>query len=54
MRGLSLKPIKNIPLNTDADGCAVTLTTAHHYAGNIVTPRQGFREGGVIVVYETS
>jgi len=35
-----------VPLNTDCDGCAVTITCAHHFAGNIVTPRQGFREGG--------
>lgn len=53
MYGILLKPIRNIPLNVDIDGCAVTLTTAHHYAGNIVTPRQGFREGA-IVIYETS
>lgn len=39
-----------IPLNADGDGCAVTLTTAHHFAGNIVSPRQGFREMGAIVI----
>lgn len=38
-------------LNTDSLGCAVTLTTAHHYSGNITHPRQGFREMGVLVVY---
>ena len=41
-----------IAMNTDADGCAVTLTCAHHYAGNIIAPRQGFREMGVMVIYE--
>lgn len=40
-------------MNADADGCAVTLTTAHHYAGNIIAPRQGFREMGVMVITET-
>ena len=27
-------------LNGDADGVAMTLTTAHHFAGNIMYPRQ--------------
>ncbi len=40
-------------INTDVDGCAVTLTTAHHYAGNIIAPRYGFREMGVMVIAET-
>ena len=40
-------------MNADADGCAVTLTTAHHYGGNIVTPRGGYREMGVMEIYET-
>jgi hypothetical protein len=39
-------------LNTDKQGCAVTLTTAHHYAGNITHPRQGFREMGVLIEYK--
>ena len=40
-------------MNTDEDGCIPTLTTAHHYAGNIIAPRQGFRESGVLYIYET-
>lgn len=32
------------------DGCACTLTGAHHYAGNITHPRQGFREMGVLEI----
>lgn len=32
------------------DGIACTLTGAHHYAGNITHPRQGFREMGVLEV----
>lgn len=42
-----------IVMNTDDDGCIPTLTTAHHYAGNIIAPRQGFREVGVMCIYET-
>ena len=34
-------------LNGDNDGVAMTLTTAHHFAGNIMYPRQGYREMGV-------
>ena len=34
-------------LNT-INGIACTLTCAHHYSGNIIHPRQGFREMGVI------
>lgn len=34
------------------NGVACTLTGAHHYAGNITHPRQGFREMGVLEVYE--
>lgn len=41
-----------IVMNADSDGCCVTLTCAHHYAGNIIAPRQGFREMGVMVIYE--
>ena len=43
-----------IVINTDEDDCIPTLTTAHHYAGNIIAPRQGFRESGVLYVYETN
>jgi len=32
-------------------GVAPTLTTAHHFSGNITHPRQGFREIGVLVQY---
>ena len=32
------------------DGCACTLTGAHHYTGNITHPRQGFREMGVLEI----
>ncbi len=39
-------------MNADEDGCGVTLTTAHHYAGNIIAPRQGFREMGCLVIEE--
>ena len=38
-------------LNADKNGCAVTLTTAHHYSGNITHPRQGFREMGVLIEF---
>lgn len=41
-------------MNADNDGCSVTLTTAHHYAGNIISPREGFREMGVIEIYEAN
>ena len=41
-----------IVMNADDDGCCVTLTCAHHYAGNIIAPRQGFREMGVTEIYE--
>lgn len=34
------------------NGIACTLTGAHHYAGNITHPRQGFREIGILEVYE--
>lgn len=34
------------------DDCACTLTGAHHYAGNITHPRQGFREMGVLEIIE--
>lgn len=35
------------PINTTADGLATTLTTAHHYSGNIVNPKRGQTEMGV-------
>ena len=28
-------------LNTEADGSGMTLTTSHHYSGNITHPRGG-------------
>ena len=31
-------------------GIACTLTGAHHYAGNITHPRQGFREMGILEI----
>lgn len=36
------------PINTTEDGLATTLTTAHHYSGNIVNPKRGQTEMGVI------
>lgn len=33
-------------------GIACTLTGAHHFVGNITHPRQGFREMGVLEIYE--
>ena len=36
------------------NGIACTLTGAHHYAGNITHPRQGFREMGVLEIYDSS
>lgn len=32
------------------NGIACTLTGAHHYAGNITHPRQGFREMGILEI----
>ena len=40
------------PLTTEEDGTAITLTTSHHFAGNILYPRGGYREMGVLVIYE--
>jgi hypothetical protein len=34
------------------NGIAYTLTGAHHYAGNITHPRQGFHEMGVLEIIE--
>lgn len=34
------------------NGIACTLTGAHHYAGNITHPRQGFREMGVLEIVD--
>lgn len=39
---------EQIPLNTDQDGLATTVTTAHHYSGNIVYPKRGQKEMGVL------
>jgi hypothetical protein len=39
-------------LNADEDGSSVTITTAHHYSGNITHPRQGYREMGVLIEYD--
>ena len=39
-------------LNGDADGVAMTLTTGHHGAMNILAPRGGYRGMGVLVIYE--
>lgn len=41
-----------IVMNTTCGGVAKTLTNAHHYGGNIVHPREGFRQTGVLVIYE--
>ena len=38
------------PINTIADGCASTLTGAHHYSGNIVNPKRVQKEMGVVVI----
>lgn len=40
--------IEQIPLNTDQDGLATTVTTAHHYSGNFVDPKRGQKEMGVL------
>lgn len=37
-------------LNATADGCATTLTTAHHYSGNIIDPKRGQKEMGVLEI----
>ena len=34
-------------INATADGLATTLTTAHHYSGNIINPKRGQKEMGV-------
>ena len=52
MHYIELNCMKSKPLNTESDGCMVTLTTAHNYSGNNLYPRQGFREGGVLEIYE--
>lgn len=39
---------EQIPLNTDQEGLATTVTTAHHYSGNIVDPKRGQKEMGVL------
>lgn len=35
-----------------SEGVACTLTGAHHFVGNITHPRQGFREMGVLEIYD--
>ena len=40
------------PINATEDGLATTLTTAHHYAGNIVAPKRGQTEMGVRVALQ--
>ena len=42
---------EQIPLNTDQDGLATTVTTAHHYSGNIVDPKRGQKEMGVLETF---
>lgn len=37
-------------LNASSDGCATTLTTAHHYSGNIIDPKRGQKEMGVLEI----
>ncbi|MBQ0074629.1 MAG: hypothetical protein KBT34_10590 [Prevotella sp.] len=44
--------IRQITLNADDDGCASTLTCAHSFIGNILYPRQGFRQLGVLEVWQ--
>ena len=42
-------------MNCVSTGCAMTLTTGHHRALNILYPRWGgggYREMGVLVIYE--
>ena len=46
-----MKKIIQKVLNTESDGTCMTLTTSHHYAGNITHPRGGYRETGVLVEY---
>lgn len=38
------------PINADKDGCATTLTGAHHYSGNIINPKRKQKEMGVIEI----
>ena len=42
--------VEQIPLNATADGLATTVTTAHHYSGNIVAPKRGQKEMGVMEI----
>ena len=39
-------------MNGVSPDCAMTLTTGHHRAMNILYPRGGYREMGVLVIYE--
>lgn len=41
------------PINTTPDGLATTLTTAHHYSGNIINPQRGQKEMGVLEIINT-
>ena len=41
---------RQVPINTTEDGCATTLTGAHHYAGNIIDPKRSQKEMGVVVI----
>lgn len=45
--GGNTEPKIQEPINAMPDGTATTLTTAHHYAGNIVNPKRGQKEMGV-------
>lgn len=40
------------PLNADDEGCAVTLTTAHHYSGNITNKAIGKWEFYISMKYK--
>jgi len=42
---------EQIPLNTDQDWLATTVTTAHHYSGNIVDQKRGQKEMGVLETF---
>lgn len=41
---------EQIPINATEEGLATTITTAHHYSGNIVNPKRGQKEMGVMEV----
>ena len=53
MNNAKLYPLGNWRYAMNApDGIACTLTCANHYSGNITSPRQGFREMGVLEIME--